>query len=152
MMARSQRSKQKPDTLMQDRSPPTRRNLLATHGRTIHVGHSRLRWSRPRLVHVRFTSDSDRQPSKRDPSLRANKRHRLRLATIVGDSKAEPTGEKRPPSPVLRQSSPLRRGQRYGPNPMLRKHQSNRIRYRADPNAPPKHWGDAEVVRRSTNH
>jgi hypothetical protein len=35
MMARSQRSKQKPDTLMQDRPPPTRRNLLATHGRTI---------------------------------------------------------------------------------------------------------------------
>ena len=35
------------------------------------MGHSRLRWSRPRLVHVRFTSDSDRQPSKRDPSLRA---------------------------------------------------------------------------------
>jgi hypothetical protein len=69
----------------------------------------------------------------------ANKRRRLRLATIVGDSKAEPTGEKRPPSPVLRQSSPLRRGQRYGPNPpylcLLRKHQSNRIRYRADPNA-----------------
>jgi hypothetical protein len=32
MMARSQRSKQKPDTLMQDRPPPTRRNLLATHG------------------------------------------------------------------------------------------------------------------------
>ena len=41
------------------------------------VGHSRLRWSRPRLVHVRFTSDSDRQPSKRDPSLRANKRPNL---------------------------------------------------------------------------
>ena len=35
------------------------------------VGHSRLRWSRPRLVHVRFNSDSDRQPSKRDPALRA---------------------------------------------------------------------------------
>ena len=34
-------------------------------------GHSRLGWSRPRLVHVRFTSDSDRQPSKRDPALRA---------------------------------------------------------------------------------
>jgi hypothetical protein len=28
------RSKQRPDTLMQDRSPPGRRNLLATHGRT----------------------------------------------------------------------------------------------------------------------
>jgi hypothetical protein len=24
---------------MQDRSPPTRQNLLATHGRTIHLGH-----------------------------------------------------------------------------------------------------------------
>ena len=27
---------------MQDRSPPVRRNPLATHGRTIHVGHLRL--------------------------------------------------------------------------------------------------------------
>jgi hypothetical protein len=35
----------------------------------------RLRWSRPRLVHVRFNSDSDRQPSKCDPALRANRRH-----------------------------------------------------------------------------
>ena len=35
MMARSTtRSKQRPDTLMQDRSPPYRRNLLATRGRT----------------------------------------------------------------------------------------------------------------------
>ncbi len=38
-------------------------------------GHSRPRWSRPRLVHVRFNSDSDRQPSKRDPALRAKNRH-----------------------------------------------------------------------------
>jgi hypothetical protein len=38
MMARSQRSKQKPDKLMQDRLPPTRRSSLATHGRTIHLG------------------------------------------------------------------------------------------------------------------
>src|SRR6476620_11829117 len=38
MMARSPRSNQRPDTLMQDRSPLTRRNLLATHGRTIHLG------------------------------------------------------------------------------------------------------------------
>jgi hypothetical protein len=35
------------------------------------MGHSRLRWSRPRLVHVRFNSDSDRQPSRRDRALRA---------------------------------------------------------------------------------
>src|SRR5258705_7524804 len=35
-MARSKCSNQRPDTLMQDRSPPARRNLLATHGRTIH--------------------------------------------------------------------------------------------------------------------
>ena len=41
MMARSPRSNQRPDTLMQDRSPLTRQNLLATHGRTIHSGHSR---------------------------------------------------------------------------------------------------------------
>src|SRR5258708_27110504 len=36
MMARSIASNQRPDTLMQDRLPPARRNLLATHGRTIH--------------------------------------------------------------------------------------------------------------------
>jgi hypothetical protein len=35
-MARSPCSNQRSDTLMQDRSPLTRRNLLATHGRTIH--------------------------------------------------------------------------------------------------------------------
>jgi hypothetical protein len=38
MMARSMRSNQRPDTLMQDRSLPTRQNSLATHGRTIHWG------------------------------------------------------------------------------------------------------------------
>jgi hypothetical protein len=37
MMVRgSTRSNQRPDTLMQDRSPPARRKPLATHGRTIH--------------------------------------------------------------------------------------------------------------------
>src|SRR5258708_35428489 len=37
MRARSTtRSNQRPDTLMQDRSPPDRQNPLATHGRTIH--------------------------------------------------------------------------------------------------------------------
>src|SRR6266568_3608410 len=41
MMARSTTSsKQRPDTLMQDRSPPARRRPLATHGRTIHSGHA----------------------------------------------------------------------------------------------------------------
>ena len=36
------------------------------------LGHSRLRWSRPRVVHVSFTSESDSQPGKiRPPSLRA---------------------------------------------------------------------------------
>ena len=39
--------------------------LRCTHF-TSGVGHSRLRWSRPRLAHVRFNSDSDRQPSKRE--------------------------------------------------------------------------------------
>ena len=39
MMARSTtRSNQRPDTLMQDRSPPARQNPLATHGRTVHLG------------------------------------------------------------------------------------------------------------------
>ena len=33
-------SNQGPDTLMQDRSPPARLNPLATHGRTIHLGHT----------------------------------------------------------------------------------------------------------------
>src|SRR5712692_3084644 len=42
MVARSTtRSNQRPDTLMQDRSPPPRRKPLATHGRTIHSGHLR---------------------------------------------------------------------------------------------------------------
>src|SRR6266404_6604829 len=42
MMARSPTSSnQRPDTLMQDRSPPTRRKPLATHGRTIHRVKSR---------------------------------------------------------------------------------------------------------------
>src|SRR6266702_7460068 len=42
MVARSTtRSNQRPDTLMQDRSPPPRRKPLATHGRTIHPGQTR---------------------------------------------------------------------------------------------------------------
>src|SRR6266481_3692227 len=45
MMARSTTSsKQRPDTLMQDRSPPARRRPLATHGRTIHTGHESAAW------------------------------------------------------------------------------------------------------------
>jgi hypothetical protein len=40
MMARSMTSSnRRPDTLMQDRSPPTGRIPLATHGQTIHLGH-----------------------------------------------------------------------------------------------------------------
>ena len=38
MMARSKCSNQRPDTLMQDRSPLARQNPLATHGWTIHLG------------------------------------------------------------------------------------------------------------------
>jgi hypothetical protein len=41
MMVRSTCSKQRPDTLMQDRSPPARQNPLATHGRTKHSGQTR---------------------------------------------------------------------------------------------------------------
>src|ERR1700745_718868 len=49
MMARGTKgSKQRPDTLMQGRTSPTRRSLLATHGRTIHLGHSRPMRSKPR--------------------------------------------------------------------------------------------------------
>src|SRR5437764_1239937 len=45
MMARSTTAPiQRPDTLMQDRSPPARRNLLATRGRTIHSGQNRKSW------------------------------------------------------------------------------------------------------------
>ena len=36
MMARSNAPNQRPNTLMQDRSPPTRQGFLATYGRTIH--------------------------------------------------------------------------------------------------------------------
>src|SRR5260370_40384165 len=36
MVARSQSSNQRPDTLMQDRKPTARRKPLATRGRTIH--------------------------------------------------------------------------------------------------------------------
>src|SRR5882762_9428669 len=49
MMARSKCSNQRPDTLMQDRSPLIRRNLLATRGRTIHSGQSR-QFDRARLT------------------------------------------------------------------------------------------------------
>ena len=41
MMARSTRSKQRPDTLMQDRYLPDRQKPLATRGRTIHQGQTR---------------------------------------------------------------------------------------------------------------
>ena len=61
MMARSTtRSNQRPDTLMQNRSPPARQNPLATHGRTIHSGHSRPMDSAPVSANVRCPSDSDR--------------------------------------------------------------------------------------------
>src|SRR5450759_4269831 len=60
MMARSTtRSNQRPDTLMQDRSPPARQNPLATHGRTIHLGHSRPTHSAPVPINVRYASNSD---------------------------------------------------------------------------------------------
>ena len=59
------------------------------------VGHSRPRWSRPRLVHVRFNPDSDRQPSKRDPALRAKKR--LMHCNMIGEAKAETAWAKHGP-------------------------------------------------------
>jgi hypothetical protein len=40
MMARSTRSNRRPDTLMQDRYLARSMKPLATHGRTIHLGHS----------------------------------------------------------------------------------------------------------------
>src|SRR5215468_161372 len=52
-MARSpSSSNQRPDTLMQDRSPPTRRNPLATHGRTIHSGQKLSTRATPNLVRL----------------------------------------------------------------------------------------------------
>src|SRR5215475_14446308 len=64
---------QRPHTLMQDRPPPARRNSLATHGRTIHVGQSR-----PSHAHVGSsvkpqTADIGRSAAKVDRS--ANRGH-----------------------------------------------------------------------------
>jgi hypothetical protein len=57
MMARSKCSNLRPDTLMQDRSPPTRRNhLQRTAGP--YIGSFATELGVPR--HVRFTPDSDR--------------------------------------------------------------------------------------------
>jgi hypothetical protein len=88
MMARSQRSKQKPDTLMQDRPPPTRRNLLATHGRTIHrVRSSMAAWLRRRGSAIRTTR---RRRSKRAGYRRIGRPSRpscgRRIATHAGRS------------------------------------------------------------------
>ncbi len=46
-------------------------------------GHSRLRWSRPGIVHVPFNSDSDRQPSKRDLALTLVRNDLLSFAKAV---------------------------------------------------------------------
>ena len=59
-------SNQRPDTLMQDRSPPTRRSSLATHGRTIHrVTFDRVVGLRPGPLY----SESDRSAPCRDGPL-----------------------------------------------------------------------------------
>jgi hypothetical protein len=72
MMARGTKgSKQRPDTLMQGRTSPTRRSLLATHGRTIHLGH--LRPTRPKR-HVPvcpLCPESGLHKSRCDPPLSA---------------------------------------------------------------------------------
>src|SRR6516165_8880420 len=79
MMARGTKgSKQRPDTLMQDRTSPTRRSLLATHGRTIHLGQkqtSRPAWTLSALPpkadierhdwHVRLVPKADSCSAKR---------------------------------------------------------------------------------------
>src|SRR6266481_4570055 len=65
MMARSPtRSNQRPDTLMQDRLPPTRRKPLATHGRTIHLAKSEK------------TAEKDGAGKRSGPSGRASQRRR----------------------------------------------------------------------------
>ena|SRR6516162_11219865 len=79
MMAKGTKgSKQRPDTLMQDRTSPTRRSLLATHGRTIHLGQkqtSRPAWTLSALPpkadierhdwHVRLVPKADSCSAKR---------------------------------------------------------------------------------------
>ena len=62
MMARSvTSSNQRPDTLMQDRSPPTRQKPLATHGRTIHwVKRRPDRSIRPRPIYPRKQTSGGR--------------------------------------------------------------------------------------------
>src|SRR5260370_11307307 len=75
MMARSTtRSNQRPDTLMQDRSPPARQNLLATHGRTIHW--VRLRRTQYEHMFSALLSNSDIARCSRHVSKVANSRHR----------------------------------------------------------------------------
>src|SRR5450759_992083 len=75
MMARSTtRSNQRPDTLMQDRSPPARQNPLATHGRTIHLGHSRPMHSALIPANVRCYSNSDLTLAQLNCPLSANNR------------------------------------------------------------------------------
>src|SRR5262249_4939177 len=77
------RSKQRPDTLMQDRSPPGRRNLLATHGRTIHWVTSVALCNSRRPVDFRYaplaTGDAWRCNMSRWAMNRLMQRNRLRL-------------------------------------------------------------------------
>src|SRR3974377_221166 len=59
MMAWSMASNSRPDTLMQDRPPPARRNLLATHGRTIHWGQSLPGRASSNSGHVRYAPKAE---------------------------------------------------------------------------------------------
>jgi hypothetical protein len=104
-MARSTtRSNQRPDTLMQDRSPPARRNLLATHGRTIHEGHSRHFDGRPdtsgppQSADIRRyvgTSQTCHFRTKRPP-----RRHAREMPCIVCVGRTGAGGVPRRPPPV----------------------------------------------------
>ena len=68
---------------MQDRLPTARRNLLATHGRTIHMGHSRPMHSVAVPINVRCYSDTDIIVRCTEVTLKASKRESL-LDDLVG--------------------------------------------------------------------
>ncbi len=57
---------------MQDRSPLTRQNLLATHGRTIHLGHKQT--GRHDLGQVRFTPQTGHARAHLDTSVECQER------------------------------------------------------------------------------
>src|SRR6516164_11643272 len=94
MMARGTKgSKQRPDTLMQGRTSPTRRSLLATHGRTIHWVISRQ--SATLRGYVRFTPKSGQTADSFDLSALCQKRMNAPQQNFLFDHRAERSGAHR---------------------------------------------------------